>query len=211
MLETLTESIQASKSEGLARAFSRWGWSGFWALVGMGALPLIIMVYTFVFSGTPSGSVRSGLPLVHFLSTLGLLLLVFLTLWFYRYTRLAKHIQDPERRPSESSLRRTVWTGVLVSTLAIFFSMLVLLFEVGSMMFYFLSAPQAGLPTVQMTNEVASWVSAVDMMNLMSVILSLGGEIFALIFGLLLLFRTLQATAQSAEGSKAAQIDSPQN
>jgi hypothetical protein len=203
MLETLTESMQSSRSESLAKAFSRWGWSGFWALVGMGALPLIIMLYTFVFSGTPSGSSRSGLPLVHFLSTLGLLLLVFLTVWFYRYTRIAKRIQDPARRPSESSLRRTVWTGVVATNLAILFSMLVLLFEVGMLLFYFLSAPQAGLPTVQTTAEVASWVSAVDMMNLMSVILSLGGEIFALIFGLLLLFRTLQLPAPSAEGSEA--------
>lgn len=203
MLETLTESMQSSRSESLAKAFSRWGWSGFWALVGMGALPLIIMLYTFVFSGTPSGSSRSGLPLVHFLSTLGLLLLVFLTVWFYRYTRIAKRIQDPARRPSESSLRRTVWTGVVATNLAILFSMLVLLFEVGMLLFYFLSAPQAGLPTVQTTAEVASWVSAVDMMNLMSVILSLGGEIFALIFGLLLLFRTLQLPAQSTEGSEA--------
>jgi Protein of unknown function (DUF3611) len=203
MLETLTESMQSSRSESLAKAFSRWGWSGFWALVGMGALPLIIMFYTFVFSGTPSGSSRSGLPLVHILSTLGLLLLVFLTAWFYRYTRIAKRIQDPERRPSESSLRRTVWTGVVATNLAILFSMLVLLFEVGTLLFYFLSAPQAGLPTVQTTTELASWVSAVDMMNLMSVILSLGGEIFALIFGLLLLFRTLQLPAPSAEGSEA--------
>jgi hypothetical protein len=203
MLETLTESMQSSRSESLAKAFSRWGWSGFWALVGMGALPLIIMLYTFVFSGTPSGSSRSGLPLVHFLSTLGLLLLVFLTVWFYRYTRIAKRIQDPARRPSESSLRRTVWTGVVATNLAILFSMLVLLFEVGMLLFYFLSAPQAGLPTVQTTTEVASWVSAVDMMNLMSVILSLGGEIFALIFGLLLLFRTLQLPAQSTKGSEA--------
>jgi hypothetical protein len=58
-------------------------------------------VCTFVFSDTPSGSPRSGLPLVHFLSTLGLLLLVFLTVWFDRYTRIAKRIQDPARRSSD--------------------------------------------------------------------------------------------------------------
>jgi hypothetical protein len=52
-------------------------------------------VCTVVFSGTPSGSSRSGLPLVHFLPTLGLLLLIFLTVWFDRYTRIAKCIQDP--------------------------------------------------------------------------------------------------------------------
>jgi hypothetical protein len=35
------------------------------------------------------------------------------------------------------------------------------------------------------------------MMNLLSVILTLGGEIFALIFGLLLLFRTIQDAPQA--------------
>jgi hypothetical protein len=211
MLKNLTIGKQASGSASLARAFSRWGWSGFWALLGMGSVPFIIMVYTFFFSDTSSGGLRSGLPLVHFLASFGLLLLVFLALWFYRYTRIAKRIHDPARRPSASSLRRTVWTGVVTTNLAILFSMLVLLFEVGTMLFHFLSAPQAGLPTIQTTTDVPSWVSTVDMLNLMSVILSLGGEIFALIFGLLLLFRTLQETAQSTVAPEASRKESPQD
>jgi len=75
---------------------------------------------------------------------------------FYRYTRIAKRIHDPVKRPYESSLRRTVWTGVVATNLAILFSMIVLSFEVGTLLFYFLSAPQAGLPTVQTTTEAAS-------------------------------------------------------
>lgn len=198
MLEELTETLRPSRTETLAKAFSRWGRSGFWALIVMGALPLVIMVYTLVFTGRPSGSARSGLPLVQFFSTAGLLLLVFLTLWFHRYTRIATRLQDPAKRPSDASLRKTVWTGVVAASIAILFSMLVLLLEVGTLLFYFLSAPQAGLPTVQTTGAaVATWVSAVDMMNLLSVILTLGGEIFALIFGLLLLFRTIQDAPQA--------------
>jgi hypothetical protein len=41
-------------------------------------------------------------------------------------------------------------------------------------------------------------------MNLLSLILTLGGEIFALIFGLLLLFRTMQAAPEAAEASESA-------
>jgi len=205
MLEKLTESLQTSETDSLDKAFSRMGWCGFWALVVMGALPLIIMVYTFVFTGRPSGSSRSGLPFVQFFSTVGLLLSVFIALWFYRYTRIAKRIQDPASRPSESSLRRTVWTGLVATNLAILFSMLVLLFEVGTLLFYFLSAPQAGLATVQTTVDgLASWVSAIDIMNLMAVILTLGGEIFALIFGLLLLSRTMRVSPALATASEAA-------
>jgi hypothetical protein len=202
MLEELTETLRSSRTETLAKAFSRWGRSGFWALVVMGAIPLAITVYTLVFSDRPAGSTRSGLPLVQFFSTAGLVLLVFLTLWFHRYTRIAQRLLDPASRPSDASLRKTVWTGVVAASSAILFSMLVLLLEVGTLLFYFLSAPQAGVPTVQTTGAaVATWVSAVDMMNLMSVILTLGGEIFALIFGLLLLFRTIQVPAAPAKGS----------
>jgi hypothetical protein len=205
MLEKLTESLQGSETDSLEKAFSRLGWSGFWALVVMGAIPIIIMVYTFVFTGKPSGSSRSGLPFVQFFSTVGLLFSVFIALWFYRYTRIARRIQDPASRPSESSLRRTVWTGLVATILAILFSMLVLLFEVGTLLYYFLSAPQAGLATVQTTVDgFASWVSAIDIMNLMAVILTLGGEIFALIFGLLLLFRTIQLSPELAKASKTA-------
>jgi len=203
MLDELTETLRSSRTETLAKAFSRWGRSGFWALVVMGALPLVIMVYTLVFTGRPSGSARSGLPFVQFFSTAGLLLLVFLALWFHRYTRIAARLQDPASRPSDASLRKTVWTGVVAASIAILFSMLVLLLEVGTLLFYFLSAPQAGLPTVQTTGAaVATWVSAVDMMNLLSVILTLGGEIFALIFGLLLLFRTIQEAPQAPAAAR---------
>jgi hypothetical protein len=57
---------------------------------------------------------------------------------------------------------------------------------VGALLLSLLSTPSTGVP-------VANLVSAVDMMNLLSVILSLGGKICALIMGLWLLFRTIQA------------------
>ncbi|GAB6058473.1 DUF3611 family protein [Desulfonatronum parangueonense] len=197
MLEKLTETLISSRSETLAKAFSRWGRSGFWVLVATGIFPLMIMAYTLVLPGQSPDIVPSGLPLIRFFSTAGVLLLVFLALWFHRYGRIALRLQDPESRPSESSLRKTVWIGVTAASLAILFSMLVLLFEVGALLFSLLSAPSAGYASMQSAGvPVANLVSKVDMMNLMSVILTLGGEIFALIIGLLLLFRTIQVQTE---------------
>jgi hypothetical protein len=197
MLEKLTETLISSRSETLAKAFSRWGRSGFWVLVATGIFPLMIMAYTLFFSGQSPDTVRSGLPLIRFFSTAGFLLLVFLAFWFHRYTRIALRLQDPESRPSDTSLRRTVWTGVTAASLAILFSMFVLLFEVGALLLSLLSAPSTGISSVEPAGvPVANLVSAVDMMNLMSVILSLGGKICALIMGLLLLFRTIQAQTE---------------
>ncbi len=202
MLEKLTETLISSRSEILAKSFSRWGRMGFWVLVATGTFPLIIMAYTLLFSGQPSNSVRSGLPGIRFFSTAGFLLLVFLAFWFHRYTRIALRLQVPESRPSDSSLRKTVWTGVIAASLAILFSMLVLLFEVGALLFSLMWVPSTDVPSLQSAAvPVANLVSAVDMMNLMSVILTLGGEIFALIIGLLILFRTIQAQSGPVEGS----------
>lgn len=195
-----------SADDGLARAFSRWGWAGFWAQLAMGAIPLAIMIYTFVFASAAAGGSRPALPLLQLFSSVDVFLLLFVTAWFFRYTRMAKRIRDSARRPSVRSLRRSVWIGIVATTLAILFSMIVLLFEVGTLLFYFLAAPQAGVPTVQTTiggaaGAAASWVSAVDMLSLISLILTLGGEILALIFGLLLLFRVMDASTQDLTAS----------
>jgi hypothetical protein len=188
--EITTDSLLPTQTDRVARAFLRYGQGGFWSLVLMGAIPVIIMLYTFIFSDRPSGTNRSGLPFVHFFSTMGLALLVFITYWFYRYIQIGKRLQAPGAELNETSLRRSVGTGLAATSLALVFSFLVMLFEVGTLLFYFLSAPQAGLPTFQTTVDgFASWVSAVDMINLLSMVMTLGGEIFAIIFGLLLLYR----------------------
>jgi hypothetical protein len=79
--------------------------------------------------------------------------------------------------------------------------MTVMLLEVGSLLFYFLSAPQAGVPVIQAQTQGmagASWVSAVDMMSLMSLIILLGAEVAVLILGLWLVFRTTQTSSEFA-------------
>ncbi len=200
MFNKLAESLKPSQSHSLANAFRRLGWTGFWVQVVMGALPVVLMFYTFVFSRSLTGP-RAGLALVEYLTMISFLILLFTIFWFFRYTRLAPRIADASTRPSQSALTATAWTGVVASVLGILFSMTVMLLEVGHLLFYFLSAPQAGVPVVQaqMAGAVgASWVSAVDIMSLMSLILLLGAEVAVLIFGLWLVFRTTQTTAEFA-------------
>jgi hypothetical protein len=98
------------------------------------------------------------------------------------------------------ALNRAAWTGVVASTLGIVFSMLVMLVEVTQLLFYFLRAPQAGVPVIQTTGGgPASWVSAADIMSLMALILSLWAELVVLLFSLWLLFRTRVASAEIAD------------
>ena len=191
MLEQLVEDLHASKASGLAKTFQRSGRVGFWLLIVLGAFPVLLMLYVFSFSGSISGP-RAGLPIVGYLTAVNLVLLVFVAFWFYRYQELGRRIGSAESRPSETTVVRRIWVGVVASGLGIVFSLMVMLIEVGHLLFYFLAAPQGGLPTIQTTpgSLDGSWVSAVDLASLFSLVLVLAAEVLATIFGLWLLFRS---------------------
>jgi hypothetical protein len=203
MLKEIVASLHVSKIESLANSFRRLGLLGFWLQVVLGSIPVMLMFYVSVFSGSLFGP-RAGLPVVEYLTILNLAVLAFTTYWFFRYSRFSKTLLNPADRPTESGLVATVWTGVVASSLGILFSMLVMLLEVGQLLFYFLSAPQAGVPAIQTTGSGgASWVSAVDLVSLMSLLLTLAAEVVALVIGLWLLFRTSQTADElSAPGSR---------
>ncbi len=196
MFNKIAESLRPSQSTSLAKSFRRLGWIGFWAQVVMGALPVLLMIFMFKYSRSATGP-SNGLPFVEYLTIASFLVLIFTIYWFYRYTRLAPTIADARGRPTQSSLIATVWTGVLASVLGILFSMVVILLDVGNLLFHFLSVPQAGVPVIQAQGLTpASWVSSLDMLSVMSLILTLGAEVAVLIFGLWLLFRTTQPSAE---------------
>ncbi len=139
----------------------------------------------------------AGLAIVEYLTVASLLILIFTIVWFHRHTRLAKRIADPQTCPPVSSVIRSVWTGLMASSIGLLFSMIVMMIETGHMLFYFLAAPQGGVPVIQTTGaDPASWVSAVDMMSLMALSLSVFTELVVLILSLWLLFRTMQVSAE---------------
>jgi hypothetical protein len=202
MFQRLRDAIRPSKGSSLARAFLRLGWAGFWLQVVFGSLPIIVMVYYFAFAHSATVA-RSGFPFIEYLAIANLLLLAFTTFWSYRYTRLGKQLLQPDRRPSESHVLGTVWTGVVASTLGMLFSMVVMLVEAANLLFYFLKAPQAGIPVIQTGGtEAPHWVSSVDMVSLMVLILTLFAELIVLVISLWLLFRTTFGSPEFPEGSK---------
>jgi Protein of unknown function (DUF3611) len=196
MLGKLQNAVKPSQDSSLAKAFSRLGWTGVWLQLAFGSLPVILMAYYFLFSRSTADP-GDGLPFVAYLTIVDLLILAFTTFWSYRYTRLAKKMRDPARRPTESSITGTVWTGVVASTLGMLFSMIVMLIEAANMLFYFLKAPQAGMPVIQTSGtEAVHWVSSVDMLSLMALIFMLLAEQIVMMFSLWLLFRTGAGSAE---------------
>lgn len=185
----------------LARSFRRFGWIGFWAQVIIGLIPVALIVYAFIFDGTSATGTRGAHTLIEYFAIVSLLMLFFTTFWSYRYTRIAKKIADPDLRPPLSAVRRAAWTGVIASTVSILFSILVILSDVAQLFFYFLRAPQAGIPVIQKTGSgQTSWVSASDIMSVLALNVSLLVEFFVLAFSLWLLFRSTLA-AEAFDGA----------
>ena len=64
-----------SENDSLSRSFSRLGWLGFWMQVAVGAIPLALTIYAFVFGRNAAPGTRAGFPLIEYLSIAGLALL----------------------------------------------------------------------------------------------------------------------------------------
>src|SRR5262245_46258077 len=111
MLKSLRETFRPSGGSSGANALSGLRWTGFWAQIAIGSIPVVLAIYSFLFDRSTGAGTRGGLALVEYLTIAGLLLLAFTTVWFYRYTHLAKQIADPERRPPVFVVRRAAWTG----------------------------------------------------------------------------------------------------
>jgi hypothetical protein len=99
-----------------------------------------------------------------------------------------------------------VWTGVVATTVGMVFSMIAIIIEAANLLFYFLKAPQAGIPMIQTSGAEATYfVTSVDMISLMALVLFLFAELIVLVFSLWLLFRTTMgvADAPTSPGSRA--------
>lgn len=185
----------------LARSFARFGWIGFWLQLAVGAIPVALLIYSILLGSRGPIGTRATLVLIEMLTLISLLVLTFTTIWFYRYTRLARSTSAGDRGEAALSFRRAAWIGVAASTIGIVFSALVMIFEVSQLLLYFLRAPQAGVPVVQTTaGGPTSWVSASDMLSLMGLIVTMLVEIFVLALSLWLLFR---ATAEFGQTHSA--------
>jgi hypothetical protein len=193
---------QPSNPESLAKQFSRLGWIGFWMQLTLICIPIILLIFVLFFSRPGSGQ-RMGIDLSDYLSYGSLLVMVFTTFWFYRYTRLAKRIPDSELRPPQSSVMKILWIGLWASCLGILFSMLLLVSEVGQLLFVLMSTPLTGIPIATATGsgDPLQTLSTMDGVSLASLLFTLTAELILLAFTLWLLFRITRSSAEMAEAA----------
>ena len=198
MSDETTVLWQPAHPEKLAKQFSRLGWIGFWVQIALIILPVLLLIYL-VFFASPDTAQRRGIDLENYLSYGGLMVMVFTTFWFYRYTRLADRIPDAARRPSKKTVIRTLWIGLWASCLGILFSLLLLLGSVARLLFSLMTMPQTGIPVAAVGGDPARTVSAIDAASMSSLLLMLTAEFIVLAFTLWLLFKVTRPKAEAME------------
>lgn len=190
-----SDSWQAANLDKLGRQFFRFGWLGFWIQLALLTVPLLLLVYVLVFSG-PTSPKRMGIDLGNYLSYGSLVVMLFTTFWFFRYTRVGKQLSGPDRRPPRSSVEHTLWIGLWASIIGILFSMGLLFGAAGRMLFILLANPQTGImvapPPGSMPTES---LSAIDAVSLTSLLIILAAELLVLGLSVWLLFRTSRVSA----------------
>lgn len=185
-------------AETLARHFSRLGWLGFIIQLVLISVPILLLVYV-LFISSPESIQRKGIDLSNYLSNGSLLVMVFTTFWFFRYTRLAKRIADPNECPPQASVLKTIWIGLWASGMGIVFSMMLMINAALRLLMILLATPQTGVPFTAAGGDPSLTLSAVDGVSLMTLVFILAAELMILAFSLWLLFRATRSPAEIAD------------
>ena len=183
-----------AKPDRLAKQFSRFGWLGFWIQLVLISIPLLLLAYV-LFLSDPSSAKQRGIDLSNYLSIGSLLVMLFTTFWFYRYTRLGRRIADPLGCPARATVEKTLWVGIWVGGLGLLFSVGVLMSSVWRQLFILLANPQTGLQLAPAPGGDPGWsISAIDAAVQLGTVFSIAAEFLVFGFSLWLLFRTTMAS-----------------
>lgn len=185
----------------LANRFTGLGWLGFWIQAALLAVPTFLLIYVFVI-GRPESGYPPGIDMSNYLSNGSLVLLVFTTFWFFRYTRLGRRIEDPESSPPLMSVGRTLWVGIWASCIGIAFSIILMFSSIWRMLFVLLATPQTGLQIAPALGEnPAKSLSAIDAAALSVLLVILVAELVVLGLSLWLLYQTTKLSADETQAT----------
>lgn len=178
----------------IAMTFRRLGWIGFWCQVILGLIPVILIIFQWVFSSKPQnlGSLDSG----NILSLVDILTLVFTIYWCFRYTRLANFLENSNQHPAKARIVRAVWIGIIANVLVMLLAVLIGMFAVGSLLYAILSVPQGAATILQpapggtVINQ-GPIIVPLDMLGLLATVNVIMAGLVGIVISLWLLYRLI--------------------
>ncbi len=187
----------------LGQRFSRVGWLGFWLQIVLGAVPVALGTWFYMLS--PNVTMPGGrFPLVSLLTLCVLLILLVTTALFFYYTRVGRRLQAGTSRWTRPRLKGLVRFGLAASGISVLFSAIIMLGEITHMLLTFLEFPQGGVPVIQTTIQDSTWISALDVLSLLALALSVTAEILVLGLGLWLMYWLTRAAPAAAPAASFA-------
>ncbi len=181
----------------LGQRFSRVGWLGFWLQIVLGAVPVALGTWFYLLS--PNVTMPGGrIPLVSLLAVCVLVILLFTTALFFYYTRVGRRLRAGTSRWTRPRLKGLVRFGLAASGISVLFSAVIMLGEITHMLLTFLEFPQGGVPVIQTTMQDSTWISALDVLSLLALALSVIAEILVLGLGLWLMYWLTRAAPGAA-------------
>jgi hypothetical protein len=180
----------------IARDFKRFGWLGFWLQIVLGVTPIMLLIFSLLFSGQkqPStGALGSTIGLI--LAYVALSVLVFTIYWCYRYTRLAKRLDNPEARPPKADVIRMLWISIIVNIGGMISAIFIAIWKVSSMLFNMLLMPQGAIVTPAAPLMRSPLITPFDMITLQAIVNTMAAELVGLVIALWLLYRVNQHQA----------------
>jgi len=177
----------AAPERRLGQRFRRTGWIGFWLQIVLCVVP--VAIGTLIYLASPdAGMPGARMALISTLTTGVLLILVVTTVLFFYYTRVGKRLETGTSRWTRRRLKGLVRFGLAASGISVFCSAVLMLWETTFMLRTFLEFPQGGVPVIQTTMQDSTWISALDVLSLLTLTLSILTEILVLGLGLWLMY-----------------------
>jgi hypothetical protein len=180
--------------EEMAIAFRRWGWAGFWGQLALAAVPVAILLFATLVSPPRQGLGNAWLGV--FLGYAALLVLIFTIYWCFRYTRIARDLEDPDYRPSRARVTQELWIGLLANAGGMACAVMLAMWKVGTLLFRLLSVPQnATLLAPEQGGTVVTrgaLIVPLDMISLQAMVNTIAAELVGILVTLWLLRLILQ-------------------
>lgn len=163
----------------IAASFRWLGWLGFVLQALFGVIPIVVVITTALFSPLQR-QVGFSFGLWSAIACLGLL--IFSIYWCFRYTVLARKLEDPDLRPAKSSVVQDVKWGLVVNLGIIAIAAIIAMFRVGQLTFTLLTLPQSA--TLITPNPVGTAVATPGAMIAPSNMIAIQAMVNAILAGL---------------------------
>lgn len=175
-----------------ASLFRNLGWLGFWCQIVLGAIPLLLLGFQWLFSSQNRslGVIDAG----NVFTFIDVFTLLFTIYWCFRYTQIGNELSHSQQYPPKLAISAQVWTGIIANLVVILVSVVIGLITLGGLLYVILSLPPGAATIFQPTPGTAMinsnpLIVPMDILGLLALMHVILAGLVGVVISLLLLHR----------------------